>query len=116
MVPLRHAGKNSRRTAKCYREVGGKGREVGYPRPPPGCSTKIGIEPSQNAMSPIWCSQLRLTPSVHLALCFDEFRGPRSDSVRQVPLTTTTKVRLIPNIKAFEFAKVDYFEYANSSW
>ncbi|GFV61658.1 hypothetical protein TNCV_188161 [Trichonephila clavipes] len=34
--------------------------------------------------------ELRLTAVVHLALHRDEFRGPRSDYVRQVALATTT--------------------------
>ncbi|GFY29126.1 hypothetical protein TNCV_4722541 [Trichonephila clavipes] len=34
-------------------------------------------------LSPIWCSRLRPTTGVHLAHCHDEFRGPRSDYVRQ---------------------------------
>ncbi|GFU48412.1 hypothetical protein TNCV_3342991 [Trichonephila clavipes] len=35
-------------------------------------------------MSPAWCSQLRLTTGVRIpALSHDEFRGPRSDFVRQ---------------------------------
>ncbi|PRD22082.1 UNVERIFIED_CONTAM: hypothetical protein NCL1_50068 [Trichonephila clavipes] len=41
-------------------------------------------------MSHVWCSRLRPTTGVHLAPCYDEFRGPRSDYVRQVALEATT--------------------------
>ncbi|GFX71682.1 hypothetical protein TNCV_4131281 [Trichonephila clavipes] len=39
-------------------------------------------------MSPVWCARLRPTTGLHLAPCNDEFRGPRSDYVRQVALET----------------------------
>ncbi|GFY18590.1 hypothetical protein TNCV_2398151 [Trichonephila clavipes] len=39
-------------------------------------------------LSPVWCS--RPTTGVPLAPCHDEFRGPRSDYVRQMALETTT--------------------------
>ncbi|GFT97943.1 hypothetical protein TNCV_2168341 [Trichonephila clavipes] len=39
-------------------------------------------------LSLVWCS--RPTTGVLLAPCHDEFRGPRSDYVRQVALETTT--------------------------
>ncbi|GFT27876.1 hypothetical protein TNCV_10831 [Trichonephila clavipes] len=35
-------------------------------------------------LSPIWCSRPRPTTGVLLARCHDEFRGPRSDYVRQI--------------------------------
>ncbi|GFX53084.1 hypothetical protein TNCV_1655431 [Trichonephila clavipes] len=38
---------------------------------------------------PVWCSRLRPTTGVPLAHSHDEFRGPRSDTVRQVALATT---------------------------
>ncbi|GFV59931.1 hypothetical protein TNCV_3960461 [Trichonephila clavipes] len=44
---------------------------------------------SQIVLSSVWCSKLRLTTAVHLALCRGEFRGPRSDTVRQVELAAT---------------------------
>ncbi|GFX20904.1 uncharacterized protein TNCV_79591 [Trichonephila clavipes] len=47
-----------------------------------------GISPSQIVLSPVWCS--RPTTGVPLAPCHDEFRGPRSDYVRQLALETTT--------------------------
>ncbi|GFT24142.1 uncharacterized protein TNCV_2063881 [Trichonephila clavipes] len=50
---------------------------------------KIGVEPSQNVLSPAWCLKLRLTIGVHIAFRCDEFRGPRSHIIRQVPLVTT---------------------------
>ncbi|GFU68221.1 hypothetical protein TNCV_39311 [Trichonephila clavipes] len=44
-------------------------------------------------MSPAWYSKLRLTTSAKsLDFSRDEFRGPRSDFVRQVALVTTTKL------------------------
>ncbi|GFU95504.1 hypothetical protein TNCV_2729581 [Trichonephila clavipes] len=40
-------------------------------------------------LSPVWCS--RPTTGIPLASCHDEFRGPRSDYIRQVALQTTTE-------------------------
>ncbi|GFX51580.1 DDE-1 domain-containing protein [Trichonephila clavipes] len=37
-----------------------------------------------NSYSPVWCSRPRPTTGVLIAHCHDEFRGPRSDYVRQV--------------------------------
>ncbi|GFU44237.1 hypothetical protein TNCV_367781 [Trichonephila clavipes] len=48
-----------------------------------------GISLNKILLSPLWCSRLRQTTGVHLAPCHDEFRGPRSDYVRQVALETT---------------------------
>ncbi|GFT29656.1 hypothetical protein TNCV_4890841 [Trichonephila clavipes] len=82
IVPLRHGGTlNSRRDAS--REVGGREIEVGDSWPPPGFSpTKYWGGTEQ--LSPAWCSKLKLTTGVKiLALNCDEFRGPRSDFVRQ---------------------------------
>ncbi|GFV90210.1 uncharacterized protein TNCV_4379261 [Trichonephila clavipes] len=45
-------------------------------------SSLQGISPSYFVLSPVWCS--RPTTVVLLAPCHDEFRGSRSDSVRQV--------------------------------
>ncbi|GFX60951.1 hypothetical protein TNCV_1897111 [Trichonephila clavipes] len=36
-------------------------------------SLKIRVESSQIAMSPEWCSELRLTADVNVAHCHDEF-------------------------------------------
>ncbi|GFX02391.1 metalloendopeptidase [Trichonephila clavipes] len=64
------------------REVGGRGIEVGgLLNTHRVFSLKIGVEPSQNALSSVWCSKLQLTTGVHLILCHDEFRNPRSDIV-----------------------------------
>ncbi|GFX15591.1 hypothetical protein TNCV_2130791 [Trichonephila clavipes] len=52
-------------------------------------SLKTGVEPSEIVLSPAWCSKLRLTTGVHLTLYREEFRGHRSDTVRQVALATT---------------------------
>ncbi|GFU49492.1 hypothetical protein TNCV_1590421 [Trichonephila clavipes] len=41
-----------------------------------------GTEP--NVLSPVWCSKLRLTTGVHLALYGDGFHGSQSDNVRKV--------------------------------
>ncbi|GFY11643.1 hypothetical protein TNCV_4231121 [Trichonephila clavipes] len=60
----------------------------GSPLPIP--SLTIGMELSQIVLSPVWFSMLRLTTGVHPALCRDEFREPRSDTVRLVALVTTT--------------------------
>ncbi|GFT94092.1 hypothetical protein TNCV_1078921 [Trichonephila clavipes] len=38
---------------------------------------------SQIVLSPVWCSRPRPKSVVHVASCYDEFRGPRSDYVRQ---------------------------------
>ncbi|GFY09573.1 zinc finger MYM-type protein 6 [Trichonephila clavipes] len=51
-----------------------------------------GISPSKFVLSPVWCSRPRSTTGVLLAPYHDEFRGPRSDYVRQVALATTTHI------------------------
>ncbi|GFU90053.1 hypothetical protein TNCV_2439401 [Trichonephila clavipes] len=43
----------------------------------------LGISPSLFVLSHVWCSRPRPTTGVLLAPCHDEFRGPRSDYVRQ---------------------------------
>ncbi|GFU17118.1 hypothetical protein TNCV_1853751 [Trichonephila clavipes] len=53
-------------------------------------ASKIWVEQRQIVLPPVWCSKLRITPGVHLALCHEEFREPRSDAVRQMALTATT--------------------------
>ncbi|PRD26766.1 UNVERIFIED_CONTAM: hypothetical protein NCL1_37213 [Trichonephila clavipes] len=52
-------------------------------------SLEIWVEPSQIILPTIWFSKLWPMTCVHLALCRDEFHGPRSDNVRQVTLETT---------------------------
>ncbi|GFW89332.1 hypothetical protein TNCV_3966221 [Trichonephila clavipes] len=47
-------------------------------------------------LSPVWCS--RSTTSVLLAPCHDEFRGPRSDYVRQVALETATAINTFDDL------------------
>ncbi|GFW02133.1 putative transposable element [Trichonephila clavipes] len=42
---------------------------------------EVGISPRKFSLSPVWCS--RPTTGVLLAPCHNEFRGPRSDYVRQ---------------------------------
>ncbi|GFU78262.1 hypothetical protein TNCV_5008391 [Trichonephila clavipes] len=51
-------------------------------------------------MSPVWCS--RSTAGVHLAPCH-EFRGPRSDYVRQVALETTTAIAKSSDTQPFKW-------------
>ncbi|GFY07617.1 hypothetical protein TNCV_4094871 [Trichonephila clavipes] len=51
------------------------------------------ISPRKFVLSPEWCSRLWRTTGVHQAPCHDEFRGHRSDYVRQVALATTTTVK-----------------------
>ncbi|GFW78568.1 helitron_like_N domain-containing protein [Trichonephila clavipes] len=53
-------------------------------------SSLRGISPSLIVLSPIWCS--RPMAGLLLAPCHDEFRGLRSDYVRQVALETTTSI------------------------
>ncbi|GFU72309.1 hypothetical protein TNCV_1136381 [Trichonephila clavipes] len=54
------------------------------------------ISPSADiGISPVWCSRLRPTTGVHLAPCHDEFRGSRSEYVRQVALETTADFLVI---------------------
>ncbi|GFW60093.1 hypothetical protein TNCV_4893451 [Trichonephila clavipes] len=53
-------------------------------------SLRIGVEPSEIVVSPLWCSKLSLKTGVHLGLCHIEFSGSLSDTVRQVALATTT--------------------------
>ncbi|GFY22000.1 uncharacterized protein TNCV_3296441 [Trichonephila clavipes] len=57
--------------------------------PPRSFSLKIGVEPSQIILSPVWYSKPMLMTGKHLAICREEFREPRSATVRQMPLTTT---------------------------
>ncbi|GFV70713.1 hypothetical protein TNCV_2022771 [Trichonephila clavipes] len=93
IVPLWHGGiLNSRRAQESSREVGEKEREVGghdhlflYIM----FTLKIVMELGQNVLSPVRCSKLSLTTGVHLAFGRDEFRGPRSDIVRQLAILTT---------------------------
>ncbi|GFU48939.1 hypothetical protein TNCV_3209311 [Trichonephila clavipes] len=63
---------------------------------------KIGAEWSQNVLSPAWFSKLRQTTGVKVAPCRDEFRGPRSDTLKRVVSETTkraTTTRKHPIIK-----------------
>ncbi|GFV16416.1 hypothetical protein TNCV_1525621 [Trichonephila clavipes] len=89
-------------------------RNQGYPTrgPPPRPARSFGLDTpalnSRQAARPLvrlveaedkWdapdnpqgCSRPKPTTGVHLAPCHDEFRGPRSDCVRQVALETATK-------------------------
>ncbi|GFX63351.1 hypothetical protein TNCV_3619541 [Trichonephila clavipes] len=60
--------------------LGRRGERWEAPAPPPKVLyLQIGLEPSEILMSPVWCSRLRLTIGVHLAACYDEFRGAGSD-------------------------------------
>ncbi|GFX93773.1 hypothetical protein TNCV_1589491 [Trichonephila clavipes] len=79
-VPLRHDStlNNSRASSALVRLAGGA---LTTPRV---FSLEVEVEPSQNVLSPAWCSKLRLTTRFHLALCRDEFL------VTQVALVTTT--------------------------
>ncbi|GFU24470.1 uncharacterized protein TNCV_2264331 [Trichonephila clavipes] len=52
-------------------------------------SSLWGISPSLFVLLPVWCSRSRPTTGVLLAPCHDEFRGSRSDYVRQVALAAT---------------------------
>ncbi|GFT71182.1 hypothetical protein TNCV_3001881 [Trichonephila clavipes] len=87
-------GRNSlfsrRTTCPLVRLVKGKERWEAFDHPY-GVLHKIGEEPRRNVLSPVWCSKLRLTTGVYLALCSDKFRAPRSVIVRQVALVTTTE-------------------------
>ncbi|GFY20282.1 hypothetical protein TNCV_209141 [Trichonephila clavipes] len=47
----------------------------------------------RRAKSPVWCSRLRPMTGVLLAPCQDQFRGPRSDYVRQTLLCNGITVR-----------------------
>ncbi|GFV36156.1 DDE 3 domain containing protein [Trichonephila clavipes] len=58
-------------------------RLVEVPEPIQGFFLKVRVEPSQNVLSSEWCSKLRVTTGVQLALCRDEYHGPQSDCVRQ---------------------------------
>ncbi|GFW57837.1 uncharacterized protein TNCV_2927561 [Trichonephila clavipes] len=84
-VPLWHGGTlNNRRAASpLVRLVEGEERWEAPDHTPRVFSLKIGLEPSQNVLSPECCLILWLTTDVHSALCRDEFRGPLSDIVRQ---------------------------------
>ncbi|GFT61807.1 uncharacterized protein TNCV_3862321 [Trichonephila clavipes] len=64
--------------------VGGRSREVGGPGPPPGVLPQNwgGNKPNRT----VTCMVLKATVynRRHLALCHDEFRGPRSGLCRSV--------------------------------
>ncbi|GFX98636.1 transposable element Tcb1 transposase [Trichonephila clavipes] len=51
--------------------------------------TKLGVEPSQAVLSPVWCSNLRLTRGIKSSPCHDELHGLGSDIIRPECLTTT---------------------------
>ncbi|GFU45706.1 extended synaptotagmin-3 [Trichonephila clavipes] len=98
MVPLRHGGTlNSRRAASPLMRLVAGDERVGWQytriynpqRHPRVLVIKCGTDPSQIVLSPAWCSMLQPMTGVHLAYCHDEFRGPRSDYIRQVALATT---------------------------
>ncbi|GFU12251.1 hypothetical protein TNCV_4600511 [Trichonephila clavipes] len=78
-----------RAASPLVRWVEGKERWVAPDAPPRVFSLKIGVESSKIVLSPVWCSRLRPTMGVYLALCHDEFCGPRSDTVKQGILVTT---------------------------
>ncbi|GFT57878.1 uncharacterized protein TNCV_4865861 [Trichonephila clavipes] len=92
IVPARHGGTlNSRRAANPLGRL--VARDERWETLDPLCtvfSLKIGVEPSSILTSSVWCSRLRPKTGVHVAHYHDEFRGPRSDYVRQVALTTAT--------------------------
>ncbi|GFU98357.1 hypothetical protein TNCV_385031 [Trichonephila clavipes] len=55
-------------------------------------SLQIGVESSKIVLSPAWYSKLRLTTGERiLALSRNEFRGLRSDFVRQLAALVTTR-------------------------
>ncbi|GFU94265.1 hypothetical protein TNCV_3980661 [Trichonephila clavipes] len=60
---------------------------------PWGALPQIWVELNQIILLPVWGSKLWLTTSLHLAFCRNEFRGPKSDTVRQMVLETTTNKR-----------------------
>ncbi|GFV20930.1 hypothetical protein TNCV_4531991 [Trichonephila clavipes] len=81
--PSRHGDtlKSRRAASPLVRLVGGNKRWEAPDPSPREFSLKIGVEPSEIVMSPVWCSRLRSTTGIHLAPLHDEFRGPRSDYV-----------------------------------
>ncbi|GFU67090.1 hypothetical protein TNCV_4969391 [Trichonephila clavipes] len=66
----------------------------------------IWVELSLIVLSHVWCSKLWLTTGVHLALSQNEFRGPRSDVIRQVALVATTALQY-KHIATFVFSKIN---------
>ncbi|GFW46800.1 hypothetical protein TNCV_2981561 [Trichonephila clavipes] len=78
-VPLKTHHPSSRKSS---REVGGRGRVVGSSLPPSGDLTQNwgGNEPNRT----VTCIVLKATTNDmrHLALCDDEFPGPRSGLCR----------------------------------
>ncbi|GFV88771.1 uncharacterized protein TNCV_3355231 [Trichonephila clavipes] len=57
---------------------------------------------------------LRLTTCVHLALCRDEFRGSRSDIVKQVALVTITACSLEEGCKVSHWCKGDVWFFSSN--
>ncbi|GFW25027.1 hypothetical protein TNCV_3155301 [Trichonephila clavipes] len=76
---------------KSTREVGGREESWESPDHLQGVLPQNWGKLGQIVLSPIWCSKLLLTAGVYLTLCHDEFRGPRSDTVKQVALEATRK-------------------------
>ncbi|GFV95002.1 uncharacterized protein TNCV_1030001 [Trichonephila clavipes] len=78
IVPSRHGSTlNSRRAASpLARLVVGVGRWEA-PDHTQGVLSQNWDGTSKVVLSLAWCSKLRLTMDVYLALCHDEFRGPR---------------------------------------
>ncbi|GFW04485.1 uncharacterized protein TNCV_878541 [Trichonephila clavipes] len=77
---------------KSSREVGGRGREVGGPCIPPDVLLQNwgGIQPNRT----VTCTVLKATANDrrHLALCHDEFRGPRSVLYRSGGISNTNRL------------------------
>ncbi|GFV44369.1 hypothetical protein TNCV_998931 [Trichonephila clavipes] len=84
---------NSRRAASPLVKLVEREERWESPYHPRVFSFKIGVELGQNHT--VWCSKLRLTAGVHLDLCRNEFRGSRSDTVRQMALATTNNNTII---------------------
>ncbi|GFX99581.1 uncharacterized protein TNCV_5026351 [Trichonephila clavipes] len=61
-------------------------------------SSLRGISTSKFVLSPAWCSRPRPTTGVLLAPCHDEFRGPRSDYVRQVETSVSVVHEMIDTL------------------
>ncbi|GFX58080.1 uncharacterized protein TNCV_4048381 [Trichonephila clavipes] len=76
---------------KTSRVVGRRGREVGGPIYPPGVlpQNRGGNEPNRT----VTCMMLKATANDrrHLALCHDEFRGPRSGLCRSGGISNNNK-------------------------
>ncbi|GFY20823.1 uncharacterized protein TNCV_1120571 [Trichonephila clavipes] len=82
-MSLRHGGTlNNRRAASPLVGFVEEVERWEAPDHPQVFSLKIGVETRQIVLSLVWCSKATDNDRRHLALCHEEFHGPRSGLYR----------------------------------